>query len=198
MIHFYCYNSEKKVIVSDLEPIAIKEKFGHRCEILTSINDRDAIDLITERLKRSHPRFQFVLELKKIKPVRPKRKLSEETKAKMAASHTGKKKSEETKKKISDKMKGKSNFEGKTHNYESKRLIAEKSYGNKKVAGTRWVNNPDRETEKRVRSLRDIPDGYILGRDYDSIEQLIYIFQEYRKSIKRKGSTTAPNETQSS
>ena len=60
MYHFYCFNQEKIILVSDLPVDKIKKKYGIRYEILTSIKERDSIVIIKERLKRSYSQFEFI------------------------------------------------------------------------------------------------------------------------------------------
>ena len=69
-------------------------------------------------------------------------------------------------------MAGKSNFEGKRHNNDTKAVMSEKAMGNQRVTGLYWCHNPLTGQERRVRDRNDLPVGFIIGRDYDSIEPI--------------------------
>jgi len=80
MIHFYCYVTLKKIIVSDLPAVKVKAKYGYRYELLNSIKEKDAVDFIKTRLLRSYHGYEFIeLFHKERKPFteEAKRKMSE-------------------------------------------------------------------------------------------------------------------------
>ena len=60
MIHFYCYVTLKKIIVSDLPADKVKDKYGYRYELLNSIKDMEAVEFIKLRLLRSYSGYEFI------------------------------------------------------------------------------------------------------------------------------------------
>ena len=72
-------------------------------------------------------------------------------------------------KQISDKLKGKSNHEGKTHNDKTKSIMASNKIGNQHAKGLFWCYNPITRHSKRVIDI--IPEGYIRGRLPESLPQ---------------------------
>ena len=182
MIHIYCYYSDKKIIVSDYPTAYVKKRYGHRCEVLNSYKEKESYELLKPKLLRQHN--QFTLE-EWYKPPRPV--ITDESRKKMRDAKMGGRLSEETKRKISMTMKGHSNFQGKKHSRQTKLLIGNAQVGNQNVRDTFWAHNPDNEKEIRSRTRHFLPKGFILGRDYDSLEEL-------RFSI----STRFPKEKQSS
>jgi len=183
MIHLYCFHSEKKIIVSDLPVEKIRKTYGFKYEVLTSFKEKTAVEVMLPKISSSYPKYEIVEKYFTPRPPRPKRPMSEETKRKIAESHRGKKMAPEVKARISNKMKGKSNFENKRHREESKEKIGLKMIGNDHVKGTRWVYNPNTSKELRVRSLLAVPRGFIKGRDYSSTEEVNYALSLYRKRI---------------
>lgn len=175
MINFYCYIQDKKIIASDLPVDKIRSKFGHRYEILTTIKDKDAIDVTKSRILRSYP--QFIIEEVWQKVKQP---VSEETKRKISESKIGKPRDPETRAKISAGLKGRSNFQGKRHNDETKKAMAEKKLGNQHVKDYIWVHDPRGDKEKRVKTRMEIPVGFSEGRDYYSTEPGFYYFLKNR------------------
>lgn len=166
MFHFYCFNQDKKLIVSDLPVEKIKEKHGYRFEILTSVKEKESIDLVLSRLKRNYSTFTVVNAFATVR--QPRGPYNKPTKKK------GVPRDEATKAKISATLKGRSNFQGKRHTPETKAKMAAKKLGNTHVKGTHWAYDPRGDSEVRVKSLADIPEGYSQGRDYDSIEEGYY------------------------
>ena len=185
MLHFYCYTDKKLIVVTDLPVEKVKNKYGHRYEIINSIKDIAYIDVITARVLRSYPGYTIEqLERKKPTP------MSDETKRKISEAHKGVPRSEETKQKISQSLKGRSNFVGKSHSEETREVMAEKKLGNQHTKEYHWVYDPRGQREKRVRNRRDVPTGFSLGRDYYSTEAGLYHFKEIKKT------TNLPRETQ--
>lgn len=191
MIHFYCYHNEKKIIVSDFPLERVKNRFGHKFEILTSVKDRQSIAVVTPRILRSYPNFIIKEHLMKSKP-----RMTEEAKRKISLSKLGKPRDEETKRKISLARKGKSNFEGKKHKEESKRLIALGNKGNQFNRGSYWAHDPKTGKEIRVKTKADIPPGYVQGRDYYAIEPGRSVIAS-NKLLRAQAATNSPTETQS-
>lgn len=174
MIHFFL-TKDKRVIISNHERSKIKKKFGNDIELLLSIVDKDSIEIIKARMLRNQSvTFVEYLHVDKV--------VSKETREKMSMSHKGLKHDETTKQKISRKRKGKSNFEGKKHTNETKQLIGIKQKGNKNVANKHWVYNPRSFKEKRIESSLP-PEGYMRGRDVDSIEPMMYESRTRRNTI---------------
>lgn len=164
MFNFILYNKLKVIIISNHPIDKVKNKFGLGYEIINTVKEKQSVDVIKQRTIRSYPNCKFIKYYHKTWT------LSSETKRKMSKAKKGKKVSEEVKAKISLKMKGKSNFEGKTHSEVSRRKTSMSSRNNKKVKGTFWIYSPSLNQEKRIRSLKEMPEGFILGRNYDSIE----------------------------
>jgi len=172
MIHFYCYVTLKKIIVSDLPADKVKVKYGYRYELLNSVKDKDAVDFIKIRLLRSYHEYEFIeLFQKEKKPV------SEEARRKMSLAKLGKPRDETTKQKISKGLKGRSNFQGKKHNPETKEVMAEKKLGNDHAKELYWVHDPRGTKEKRIKDRNSLPPGYAIGRDYYSTEAGLYHFK---------------------
>lgn len=176
MIHFYSFHTEKKIIASDLPVDTIKNKYGYRYEVLLSIKDKDAIDIVSTKLIRSYPSFIIEKDLQK-----EKAPISIESRKKMSESKKGKPRDEATRLKISAALKGRSNFKGKSHTPETKLAMSEKKLGNSHTREYYWVYDPNTDIEKRVKTRLDIPKGYFLGRDYYSTEAGLYYFNINRR-----------------
>jgi len=150
--------------------------YGHRYERVNSINDKAAVDILKDKLKKFYPNFVFIEHYKPGKV-----KLTEESRKKIRDSKIGSKHSEETKKKMSAARKGKGNFIGKNHSHESKRMIAAAKYGNNHAKGLQWFHDPRSEKEVRVKSYKEAPVGFSQGRDYYAIEELLYSKKRKKK-----------------
>jgi hypothetical protein len=168
MLHIYCYYNIKRIIISDFPTASVKKRYGYGCEILNSFKEKSSYDLYRDKLSRQHSNYSIEEWFKPPKPV-----VTEEARKKMRDAKMGGRQSEETKRKISMTMKGKSNFQGKKHSRETKLLIGNAQVGNQNVRGTYWAYNPDTSKEIRSKTRHFLPKGYILGKDYDSIEALI-------------------------
>jgi hypothetical protein len=172
MIHFYCYVTLKKIIVSDLPAVKVKAKYGHRYELLNSIKDMDAVEFIKLRLLRNYSGYEFIdLFQKEKKPI------TEEARRKMSLAKLGKPRDEVTRQKISRGLKGRSNFQGKKHNLKTKEIMAEKKLGNDHAKELYWAHDPRGTKETRVKDRNDLPQGFALGRDYYSTEPGLYYFK---------------------
>ena len=172
MIHFYCYVTLKKIIVSDLPADKVKDKYGYRYELLNSIKDIDAVDFIKLRLLRSYSGYEFIDLFQK-----EKKTVTEEARRKMSLAKLGKPRDEATRQKISIGLKGRSNFQGKKHNLETKEIMAEKKLGNDHAKELYWAHDPRGSKETRVKDRNDLPQGFALGRDYYSTEPGLYYFK---------------------
>lgn len=178
MYFFYVSSKQKKLYLTDLTQDRVKKKYGFDLELINSVKDKESIELIKPRILRSYPDFELIQELQK-----PKYVMTPEHKQALLLSKLGKPRSEEVKRKISLKKKGKSNFQGKRHTYETKRLMAARKIGNTHNKEYIWAHNPDTDDEIMVKSQQDIPKGYSQGRDYYSTEPGLY---EMREAVKRK------------
>lgn len=188
MIHIYFFKRTKTLLFSDLSLEKIKKKYGYDFEIINSFADKSNLDIIKIKTLRFYPEHKIVEAFKKIHG--PK---SEETRRKMSEAKKGKPRPTSSNLKTSLKMKGKSNFQGKKHTEETKEVLSEIMEGNQKSKDLVWVHNPFNSRETRVKDRSQVPDGYLLGRDYDSIEDIIY----HAKTRIRRSSTRSPNRNQS-
>lgn len=171
MIHFYCFNHTKTILISDLPVEKVRAKHGHGYEILNSIKDTSYLDVVKARVLKSYGTFKVIEEFKKVpKPI------SLEARKKISESKLGKPRDEETRRKISEGLKGRSNFQGKKHNEETKRLMRAKKLGNQHTKDYYWAHDPNGNKEVRVKSREDIPEGFRQGRDYYSTEAGLYYF----------------------
>ena len=180
MIHFYCYAVTKTILISDQPVDKVKAKYGHRYELLNSVRDNSAVDIIKTRLQRSYGMYKFV-EWYQV----ARKPMSDETKRKMSEAKMGKPRDEATRQKISAGLKGRSNFQGKKHTADTKDIMAEKKLGNQHTKDSYWAYDPVSNEETRVRDRNKLPPGYTLGRDYDSTEIGLYHIDEHRKSRAR-------------
>lgn len=180
MIHFYCYDVTKTILISDQPIEKVKSKYGHRYELLNSIKEVSAVDVIRTRLLRSYDSYKFVEWYQAVR-----KPMSEETRRKMSEAKLGKPRDDATRQKISAGLKGRSNFQGKKHTADTKDVMAEKKLGNQHTKDSYWAYDPRSDKETRVRDRNKLPPGYTLGRDYESIEVGLYHIDEYRKSRAR-------------
>lgn len=168
MIHFYCFSSINTILISDRPLDKVRSKYGRQYEILNSIRDRSSIPIILNRLLRSYNGYEVIEWLVKIKPP-----VSDETRAKMSASKLGKPRPMESNMKTSATMKGKSNFAGKRHTEETKKKISDKLKDNDNASELIWCHHPVTGEEKRIESVDKLPPGWMIGREYYSMEPLI-------------------------
>ena len=180
MIHFYCYDITKKILISDQPVDKVRIKYGYRYELLNSVKDNSAVDIIKTRLLRSYSKYEFIEWYLYVR-----KPMSDETKRKMSEAKMGKPRDEATRQKISAGLKGRSNFQGKKHTADTKNIMAEKKLGNQHTKDSYWAYDPKSDKETRVKDRNILPPGYTLGRDYDSIEVGLYHIDEFRKSRAR-------------
>lgn len=180
MIRFYLI-FPNLVIISDKPSKEIQKKFGIKYEILTSIHEKENVDVIKTRLMRSYPNATIKEFFLKSKPP-----ISEETRKLLSLKKLGKPRPDWVRQKISQSKKGISQFQGKKHTEETKRVMAMKKIGNDHAKDTIWAHNPRSDQETRVKDLKDIPEGFSKGRDYYSCEHGIYYLRQYTKSAARK------------
>lgn len=167
MVHFYLFQKENILLISDLPKEKVKLKYGQIFEIVNSVRDRESLELVKPRILRSYPRVSVKEDFY------TKKVFSEETRRKLREAKLGKARPDSVREKISQKMKGKSNFEGKRHHQESKRLTAMSMRDNKNVKGKKWIYDPRADKEKRVDKVIEAPIGFRKGRDPDSIDNLV-------------------------
>ena len=175
MIRFYLINP-KKILVSDHSAEKVQKKIGHQYEVLISIQEHSAVDIIKQRLLRSYPQASFEEYI-----IKKRAKESEEARNKKRLALLGKPRPQWVKDKISQSKKGISQFAGKKHTEETKRRMALKKLGNKHVKDTIWAHDPRGDAEQRVKTLQDIKPGFSKGRDYYSVEPGLYYFLNARK-----------------
>lgn len=163
MIHFYFFQKDNKLLVSDHSRDKIKVKYGPNFEIVNSVKDKESLNIVKTRIARSYPKAIFIEDfyVKKV--------FSAKTRAKLRQRKLGKPRADWVKQKISSKMKGKSNFEGKRHNEDSKRKTARALQNNTNVKGKVWVYNPYSDTESRVDNILEAPSGFRKGRDPEKV-----------------------------
>lgn len=159
----------KKILVSNYPLEKIQKKYPSRFEILTSIKDMSVVDILKTRLTRQYPSADFIDWF-----IKPKKPISEETRKLLSLRKLGKPRPDWVRKKISKSKKGISQFQGKKHTEETKRVMASKKLGNQHVKDLIWAHDPRGSKELRVRTLRDIPEGFSKGRDFDIAEILRY------------------------
>jgi hypothetical protein len=185
MIHFYCYVVTKTILISDQPVDKVRAKYGYRYELLNSIRDNSAVDIIKTRLLRNYSKYEFVEWYQIVR-----KPMSDETKRKMSEAKMGKPRDEATRMKISAGLKGRSNFQGKKHSADTKDVMAEKKLGNQHTKDSYWAYDSRSDKETRVRDRNSLPPGYQLGRDYYSTEAGLYCFREIKKP------TISPKEIQ--
>lgn len=167
MIHFYYFQKDNKIVISDLERDKIKSNYGLNFEIVNSVRDKESLELVKPRVLRSYP--NVTVEEKFF----AKRIFSEYTKKKMALAKMNKPRADWVKEKISKKMKGKSNFEGKKHKRESRIKTSLSMMGMESVfKDTTYIFNPTTNEERRVKDVVNLPEGFRIGRKYGIGEHL--------------------------
>lgn len=169
MFGFFVSYKQKKLILSDLTQDRVRKKFGFDIELVNSVKDKESAYLIKPRVVRSYQGFEFVEEFQK-----PRYVMTPEHKQALIDSKLGKPRSDDVKRRISQSKKGKSNFQGKRHSYETKRVMAARKIGNQHNKNYVWAYNPDTDIEVMVKSRMDIPKGYSQGRDVLSVEPGLY------------------------
>lgn len=179
MINFYLLYSSKTIIVTEKPLSKVKEKYGNKFEILTSVKDKDSITVISQRIQRQYPTHEIKVQLRK------KTVISEEGKRRISEAQRKKVLSPEVRAKISQARKGKGNFAGKRHTEESKRKTSMSSQNRLKNKDKIWIYNPREDSEKKVTNRLHIPSGFMLGRNPDIVEILRY-------NLSKLGTTNFP------
>jgi len=183
MISFYAFNKEKFILVTNFKKETVKKKFGHNFELLTSIKDFNALEVVKSRILKQYPFFSLKEQL--LKPII----FTPEIREKLRQKKLGTKKPDWVKEKISQSRKGVGNFLGKSHTEEFKRAKSLKTKNVQKEKGKRWIYNPTEDKESIIIG-DDIPPGYVLGRSTDMREVINYNFEKGR--TRNKTSTTPP------
>ena len=167
MIHFYLFQKDNTIVVSDLPKEKIKVKYGPIFEIVNSVRDKESLDVVKQRVFKSYQKCSLVEDfyVRKV--------FSEETREKLRERKIGKPRPDWVRQKISSKMKGKSNFEGKMHREGSKRLTSDSMKGKKNSEGKIWIYNPYIDKEMKVDDKFNLPEGYRLGRDPSVLNNFI-------------------------
>lgn len=170
MIHVYCISSARTIILSDRPSDQIKERYGRSYEILTSFVSKDSAAIIIPRLLKNYNGYSIVEWYVPAKRKMPPR--TAEYCAKLSASRLGKPRPASSNAKTSATMKGKSNFRGKKHSAESKLKTSIAMEGNDNALGLIWCHDPVSGEEKRIADISLLPAGWLIGREYYSIEAL--------------------------
>ena len=180
MISFYISITAKQLIITDYTPEKIRKRFNYGVELVNSIKDKNSLDIVKSRMLRTYRGYETVELFQK-----PKYVMSPEHKHALLISKLGKPRSEEVRRKISESKKNQpSNFKGKRHTYETKRVISARMMGNQANTDKIWVYNPDTDEEIMVNSRADIPPGFSEGRDYYSVEPGLYEMNGNKKHKK--------------
>jgi len=167
MIHFYYFQKDNKIVISDLARDKIKSNYGLNFEIVNSVRDKESLELIKPRVLKSYPNVTFVEKFF------AKRIFSEETKKRMALAKLNKPRANWVREKISNKMKGKSNFEGKKHKRESRMKTSLSMIGIENAnRESTYIFNPTTNEERRVKDIVNLPEGFRIGRKYGIGEHL--------------------------
>jgi len=153
---FFFYLHSKTIIVSD-------KRLPH--EQVQSTKSYDLIDIIIQQLHRTYPSYSVDRQYHIKKQFGWKYltdEQREENRKKISRSLSGLLKTDEHKRKISESRKGRSNFKGKRHRDDSKRIIMHGRGDRDPIQGRRWCFNPLTGQEKRQYEL---PLGYRWGRN---------------------------------
>lgn len=169
MFCFYVSYKDKTVIITDFIQSKIKKLYGNSVELLNSVKNKESIEIVKPRVLRNFQGFKVVEQFNK-----PKYVMTEAHKQAIISALKGKPKSEEIRKKFSEAGKGRSNFKGKKHSPETKRLIGAHKIGNQHNKDLIWAFNPETGKELKVKNRNEIPEGYSQGRDYYSTEPGLY------------------------
>lgn len=175
MIHFYCFSNIKKIIVSDFKVEDIRRIFGYKYEVVNSVKEKESVEIVKSKLLKFYPTYIIEDHFKKIKTP-----ITDAGRKKISDSKIGLKRDAATRAKISASKKGKSNFQGKKHNNETKQIMAEKKLGNQHAKNLVWAHDPSSDKEIRVKDRGKIPVGYMKGRDYYIMENFIYSGKKHK------------------
>ena len=181
MINFYLFQKEKKILISDYPLSTIRRRFGHRFEILTNVKDENNLEVIKERVKRQYPKLEFVTE------IRTKVVFTDEIRNKIRQKKLGRSRCEVFKNKMRIRFKGVSFFKGFKHKEDFKEFMSKKMKNNQINKGLFWIHNPATGQEKRIKDRSQMPLGFRLGRNYESIEHGLYYLSVHSSTKSPKG-----------
>ncbi len=162
------------LLISDQAKEKIKAKYGPIFEIVNSVKDKDSVEFVKPKITKQYPKCNVVEDFYY------KKEFSEETKNKLAQAKLGKARPDWVRDKISLKMKGKSNFEGKKHRRDSRIKTALSMMDNNCIDGHKFIYNPTTNQEKRVKDTINLPPGFRLGRNPDSVENFNTLRSSYK------------------
>lgn len=168
MINIYLFQKDKYVLISDYPLSTIRRRFGHSFEILTNVKDKNNLDVIVERIKKTYPKIEFKTKF------RTHIVFTDEMRNKIRQKKLGKARCEVFKNKMRIRFKGVSIFQGHKHKDDFKKFMSDKMKNNQINKGLYWVYNPITNQEKRIKDRTKIPQGFRLGRNHDSIEEGLY------------------------
>ena len=180
MINFYLFQKEKYILISDYPLSTIRRRHGYSFEILTNVKDKNSLDTIKERIARQYPKLEIKYRIRT--PVN----FTPEIRNKIRLKKLGKKRCDVFKNKLRVLYRGRSIFQGQKHTLDYKKFMSNIMKGNSHNKGTFWVYNPYTDEEKKVRDRNKIPEGFRLGRNPYSVDNL--------SQPKNSGSTSSPKE----
>lgn len=166
MIRFFAFYNTKTLLITNFAIDKVKKRYGHKFEIINSIKDRSSLDQVKPRVLRQFTAFQVIEQLG------PSVTFTNEVREKLRRKKLGTKRDEATKAKISATLKGRSSFTGKKHLEKSKYQISVKTKGRKTCEGKIWIYNPRTFVERKINKGEKLPQGYMYGRDPDSVEPM--------------------------
>lgn len=178
MYYFYAFNKEKFILLTNLTKPTVKKKFGLQFELVQSVKDFNAVEILKARILKQYPTFQLKTQVLKFVTFTP------EIREKLRQAKLGIKKPQEVKDKISRSRKGKGNFLGKKHKEESKKSMSLKRKGKRHRLGQTytWIYSPSLDKEHAY-SGKGIPLGFVKGRTPDMKEIIRYNFLKYRNRL---------------
>ena len=168
MINIYLFQKDKYILVSDYPLSTIRRRFGHSFEILTNVKDKNNLDVIVERIKKTYPKLELKTKF------RTQIVFTDEMKNKIRQKKLGKARCEIFKNKMRMRFKGVSIFQGHKHKDDFKKFMSDKMKNNQLNKGLYWIHNPLTGQEKRIRDRSQMPLGFRLGRNMDSVEEGLY------------------------
>ena len=104
MIHFYCFNQIRTILITNHPIDEVRKKYGYKYEIINSIKDHSVLDIIKARTIKQYPGYAYIDWEVKVRKIRSP--ITEETRQKLRKAATGKTKKQEHRSKISKTMTG--------------------------------------------------------------------------------------------
>ena len=167
MVRFIAFYNTKTLLITNFSVDKVKNRYGHKFEIINTIKDRSSIDQVKPRIIKQFPTFQIIEQLG------PVVIFTDEVREKLRRKKLGTKKSNEVKLKISNSLKGRGNFLGKRHKEESKFKTSVKMRNNQNTKNKFWIYNPKTFEEKTIDKGTKIPVGFVVGRNPDSVNYFL-------------------------